>query len=368
MKIRRDARGHRAVCARRSSKRLGAPPGSVMNGEPLPDFGGGHPDPNLVYARQLVDIGCRTDAPDFGAASDGDGDRNMIIGRGSSSRRRTAWRCSPRTRTWCRATAAGIAGIARSMPTSRPPTASPRSSACPATKRRPAGSSSATCWTPARSRCAARKASAPARTTSARRTALWAVLFWLNILAARKHSVRRDRARPLGALRPQLLFAPRLRRAVERGERQRLMDAARQASGAARPRASARSRSRRPTISPIPIRSTVQCPGHQGVRILFADGSRIVFRLSGTGTAGRDAARLSRALRARPGPARSRNSRSARRPHRLRRNHRRNPPPYRARKTERDHLTLFDAAPKGPLALNARLTNWPCLYTHSEYM
>ncbi|MFM2315134.1 MAG: hypothetical protein RLZZ04_4410, partial [Cyanobacteriota bacterium] len=60
-------------------KRLGAV-GSVLNGEPLEDFGGGHPDPNLVYAHDLVEIMFAKDAPDFGAASDGDGDRNMVLG------------------------------------------------------------------------------------------------------------------------------------------------------------------------------------------------------------------------------------------------------------------------------------------------
>src|SRR5690606_40500828 len=62
--------------------RLGAPEGSVMNFVPLPDFGGHHPDPNLVYAKELYDLLMSDDAPDFGAASDGDGDRNRIIGRG----------------------------------------------------------------------------------------------------------------------------------------------------------------------------------------------------------------------------------------------------------------------------------------------
>ena len=71
-------------------KRLGAPAGTVQNGVPLEDFGGGHPDPNLVYAHDLVDILFGTDAPDFGAASDGDGDRNMILGNHFLATRSTA--------------------------------------------------------------------------------------------------------------------------------------------------------------------------------------------------------------------------------------------------------------------------------------
>ena len=61
--------------------RLGVTPDTLMNAEPKEDFGGGHPDPNLVYARELVEVMFGANAPDFGAASDGDGDRNMILGR-----------------------------------------------------------------------------------------------------------------------------------------------------------------------------------------------------------------------------------------------------------------------------------------------
>src|SRR5690606_16794726 len=63
-------------------KRLGAPKGSVRNATPLPDFGGHHPDPNLVHAKELYDDVMSPDGPDFGAASDGDGDRNMVVGKG----------------------------------------------------------------------------------------------------------------------------------------------------------------------------------------------------------------------------------------------------------------------------------------------
>lgn len=70
---------------------LGAAKGSVLNAVPKPDFGGLHPDPNLVYAKELVNIMYADDAPDFGAANDGDGDRNMILGKNSLLRRATAW-------------------------------------------------------------------------------------------------------------------------------------------------------------------------------------------------------------------------------------------------------------------------------------
>ncbi len=98
---------------------LGAPPGTVVRGTPLPDFGGIHPDPNLVYNSFLVEKMTASDAPDFGAANDGDGDRNMIFGRnifvppGDSVAVITdmAERAIPGFRD-------GMRGVARSMPTS----------------------------------------------------------------------------------------------------------------------------------------------------------------------------------------------------------------------------------------------------------
>ena len=97
---------------------LGAATGSVVNAEPLPDFGGHHPDPNLVHAAELVACLSGPGAPDFGAASDGDGDRNMILGRD--------FYVSPSDSVAVLAAnaglvphfAGGLKGIARSMPTS----------------------------------------------------------------------------------------------------------------------------------------------------------------------------------------------------------------------------------------------------------
>ena len=99
---------------------LGAPAGTVINGIPLPDFGGGHPDPNLVYAHDLVELLYRSDGPEFGAASDGDGDRNMILGNrffvtpSDSLAVLAAMLIAPGYK-------GGLSGIARSMPTSQAP-------------------------------------------------------------------------------------------------------------------------------------------------------------------------------------------------------------------------------------------------------
>ena len=99
-------------------RRLGAPNGTVMNGEPLPDFGGGHPDPNLTYARDLVEQMKGTTAPDFGAASDGDGDRNMILGRGFFVTPSDSLAVIAANAKLVRGYARGLSGVARSMPTS----------------------------------------------------------------------------------------------------------------------------------------------------------------------------------------------------------------------------------------------------------
>jgi phosphoglucomutase len=99
--------------------RLGAPTGTVINGEPLPDFGGHHPDPNLVYAADLVKLLATEDAPDFGAACDGDGDRNLILGRKFFvSPGDSLAVIAEHAQTAIPAFRDGLAGVARSMPTS----------------------------------------------------------------------------------------------------------------------------------------------------------------------------------------------------------------------------------------------------------
>ena len=99
-------------------RELGAPAGTVRNGTPLPDFGGHHPDPNLVHAKELLDLMMSPQAPDLGAASDGDGDRNLIIGRGIFVAPSDSLAMLAANAHLAPAYRAGIAGVARSMPTS----------------------------------------------------------------------------------------------------------------------------------------------------------------------------------------------------------------------------------------------------------
>src|SRR5579883_508342 len=100
-------------------QQLGSPAGTVRNGVPLEDFGGGHPDPNLVYAHELVDILYGEHAPDFGAASDGDGDRNMILGRKFFVTPSDSLAVLAANAKAIPGYSSGLAGVARSMPTSQ---------------------------------------------------------------------------------------------------------------------------------------------------------------------------------------------------------------------------------------------------------
>ncbi len=99
--------------------RLGAPKDSVINGTPLPDFGGGHPDPNPIYAKELFDkMFCAT-SPDFGACSDGDGDRNIVLGKDTYVSPSDSLAVITANAHLAKGYRNGIAGVARSMPTSR---------------------------------------------------------------------------------------------------------------------------------------------------------------------------------------------------------------------------------------------------------
>ena len=126
---------------------LGAPRGTVRNGQPRPDFGGGHPDPNPVHARTLVDMMTGPGAPDFAAASDGDGDRNMILGRDVIVTPSDSLAVLAANAHLAPGYAGGLRGIARSMPTSRACDRVAAKRGVGASRRPRAGSSSAPCWT-----------------------------------------------------------------------------------------------------------------------------------------------------------------------------------------------------------------------------
>jgi phosphoglucomutase len=266
-------------------RRLGAPAGTVINGVPLPDFGGGHPDPNLTYAHELVEELFGDDAPDFGAASDGDGDRNMILGRRFFVTPSDSLAILAANATLAPGYASGIAGVARSMPTS---TASDRVAAALGVEsfETPTG------WKffgnlldAGRVTLCGEESFGTGSNHVREKDGVWAVLFWLNIVAARRESVEeivRAHWRRFG----RNYYTRHDYEEVEAAAAKATVEAARTAGRATVGHALAGD-----TVSAVddfayhdPIDGSTS--ENQGLRILFVSGARIVFRLSGTGTAG----------------------------------------------------------------------------------
>lgn len=168
---------------------LGAAEGTVVNAEPLEDFGGGHPDPNPVWAKPLMDLMMSGSAPDFGAASDGDGDRNMVVGRGVYVTPSDSLAVLAANAHLAPGYKAGLAGIARSMPTSA---ASDRVAA----KLGIESFETPTGWKffgnlldAGRTTICGEESAGTGSNHVREKDGLWAVLLWLNILAERQQSV-----------------------------------------------------------------------------------------------------------------------------------------------------------------------------------
>jgi phosphoglucomutase len=266
-------------------QRLGAPAGTVINGKPLEDFGNGHPDPNLVYAHELVDIMFGEDAPDFGAASDGDGDRNMILGRQFFVTPSDSLAILAANAKLVPGYSDGLAGIARSMPTSQ---AADRVAAqlgidCYET---PTG------WKFFGNLLDAGKATLCGEESFGtgsnhvrEKDGLWAVLFWLNILAARQQSVEeivQEHWRTYG----RNYYSRHDYEGVDSDRAKTLMENLRAATSTLKGKQfGAYTVEYADDFSYTdPVDGSVS--QKQGLRVGFTDGSRIVFRLSGTGTQG----------------------------------------------------------------------------------
>jgi phosphoglucomutase len=265
--------------------RLGAAKGTVVNAVPLPDFGGMHPDPNPTWAKALMDEMFSADAPDFGAASDGDGDRNMVVGRGIYVSPSDSLAVLAANAQLAPAYAGGIAGVARSMPTS-------------AAADRVAASLGIECFeTPTgwkffgnlldagRVTICGEESFGTGSDHVREKDGLWAVLLWLNILAVRGQSVAEILAEHWAKF-GRNYYSRHDFEAIESAKADAMMAALRGSLAGLKGRA----------IEGMviagaddfaysdPVDGSVSA--QQGVRILFEDGSRIVLRLSGTGTEG----------------------------------------------------------------------------------
>jgi phosphoglucomutase len=266
-------------------RRLGAPAGTAVNAEPLPDFGGGHPDPNPTYAAGLVAAIAAPDGPDFGAASDGDGDRNMVVSREGPvgpSDSLAILAANARLVPWFKD---GLCGVARSMPTSRAVdrVAQALGIACYET---PTGWKFFGSLLDAGRIALCGEESAGTGSDHLReKDGIWAVLFWLSILAARREpaaAIVADHWRRYG----RHFYA---RHDYEGLPADRAADLIERLRGLI------------PTLPSQRIGAFViersddfaytdpidgSTTAHQGIRIECRGGARIVYRLSGTGTEG----------------------------------------------------------------------------------
>jgi phosphoglucomutase len=265
--------------------KLAAEPGTVVNGVPLADFGGHHPDPNLVHAKDLYDLLMSPAAPDFGAASDGDGDRNLIIGRNQFVTPSDSLAILAAQAHLAPGYATGLAGIARSMPTS-------------AAADRVAARLGINCFeTPTGWKFFGNLLDAGLATICGEESAgtgsnhvrekdgLWAVLLWLNILARRRQSVAdivREHWRTYGRNYYSRHDYEEVDEAAANGLIAHLRSGLPQLRGANLGGSTVSTADDFAYEDPVDGSST----RGQGLRILFEDDSRIVYRLSGTGTAG----------------------------------------------------------------------------------
>jgi phosphoglucomutase len=264
---------------------LGAAAGTVVNGTPLPDFGGGHPDPNLTYAKTLVDEMFSDNAPDFGAASDGDGDRNMILGKKAYVNPSDSLAVITANYACVKGYKQGLSGVARSMPTS-------------AAVDRVAEKMGLKCYeTPTGWKFFGNLMDAGKVTLCGEESfgtgsnhvrekdGLWAVLFWLSILAEKKTSVAEIQAEHWQTF-GRNYYSRHDYEGVDSDKAALLMRGLEE---------------KLPTLAGKKLKSfTVMTADNfaytdsvdgsvsekQGIRIIFTDTSRIVFRLSGTGTSG----------------------------------------------------------------------------------
>ncbi len=265
--------------------RLGAALGSVKNFIPLPDFGGHHPDPNLVHAKALYDEMMGPDAPDFGAASDGDGDRNLIIGRGIFVTPSDSLALLAANAHLAPGYQEGLAGIARSMPTS--------GAADLVAKKLGIGMyETPTGWKffgnlmDAGLVTMCGEESAGTGSSHVReKDGLWAVLLWLNILAVRGESVK-DIVNKHWAEYGRNYYCRHDYEEVEISSASALMVdlGAQLATLPGKHFGALEVVAADDFAYHDPVDHSVS--QNQGIRILFTGGSRVVFRLSGTGTSG----------------------------------------------------------------------------------
>jgi phosphoglucomutase len=265
--------------------RLGAPADSIMNCVPLPDFGNGHPDPNLTYAHELVEILYGENTPDFGAASDGDGDRNMILGRHFFVTPSDSLAILTANARLTPGYSAGLSGVARSMPTSAAADRVATELGIPCFETPTGWKFFGNLMDAGRVTLCGEESFGTGSSHIREKDGLWAVLFWLNIVASRKQSVEaitREHWAHFGRNVYSRHDYEGIPTEAANGVMNHLKESFRQLPG---------QKLGSYTVDCCddfsytdPVDGSLSTG--QGIRIIFTDGSRIVFRLSGTGTEG----------------------------------------------------------------------------------
>jgi phosphoglucomutase len=266
-------------------RRLGAPADSLMNCIPLEDFGGGHPDPNLTYAHELVEIMYGDNAPDFGAASDGDGDRNMILGNKFFVTPSDSLALLAANATLVPAYKKGLAGVARSMPTSAAVDRVAEALHIPCYETPTGWKFFGNLMDAGKVTLCGEESFGTGSDHVREKDGLWAVLFWLNILAVRRQPVEKivhEHWARFGRNVYSRHDYEGLPNEAAQGVMSHVQGNFNKLCGEKFGKYTVKFCDDFSYTDPVDGSVSTK----QGVRIIFSDGSRIIFRLSGTGTEG----------------------------------------------------------------------------------
>lgn len=264
---------------------LGAAPGSVVNAVPLPDFGGHHPDPNPVYAADLFKLMFSDAAPDMGAASDGDGDRNIVLGKGISVAPSDSLALLAANIHHAKGYSAGLTGVARSMPTSRAADRVAAKAGVDAYETPTGWKFFGNLLDAGRVTICGEESAGTGSDHVREKDGLWAVLIWLDILAARKESIA-DIVKAHWATYGRDYYTRHDYEGIDSAVADKMFADLRASLGGLSGK----------TFGGLTVEKADDFAYHdpvdgsssakQGVRVFFTSGERAVFRLSGTGTEG----------------------------------------------------------------------------------
>ena len=264
---------------------LGAPAGSVRNGIPLEDFGGGHPDPNLTYAHELADLLLKGDGYRFGAACDGDGDRNMILGHHCFVNPSDSLAVLTANASLVPGYADGLAGVARSMPTSAAADVVAQQLGLPCFETPTGWKFFGNLLDAGRITLCGEESFGTGSNHIREKDGLWAVLFWLNILARRREPMSQIMAEHWSRF-GRHYYSRHDYEAIASDAAHGLYDRVK----AMQPALVGQGFAGRTIATADDFAYTDPVDGSltsgQGLRLLLDDGSRVVLRLSGTGTQG----------------------------------------------------------------------------------